>query len=146
MASPSPFRLPRRKSSFTDLATDDAGCKLMTMCQAHEDYLDNFDEVVRILKDHLAGIIKNIHRNNKIMVSDGKTSIFVPPPSEEGDNHGGELLRSYSECVDGNDHLILAREFKVHVEKDGIEVRCCIKRNVGGGIYSHDQQMAMITL
>ena len=77
------------------------------------DHLNDFDAVVKYLTNNLDKIIKEIHGFDKLLIDNGKTQVNAPPAPENGDSHGGLLLRSLSE-VEGSGGITYKREFKVH--------------------------------
>lgn len=141
----------RTSDHVCDMGADNACAKLMQLCAAEEDLVDNFDEVTHYLQKHLVDIIASIHHMDKdterLMADDGITQVCAPPAPEEGDNHGGLLLRTFSEKIEG-DHVALTREFKVHsVDAKKNEVRYVITRAKGPGAPAeHVEKKAFLTV
>lgn len=101
-----------------------------------------FNEVVAFLSEgdghNLWEIEKDVWGTDpekRLMVDNGHTMVNCPPPPEPGDNHGGLLVRTFSDRIahdeTGEENIVLQREFKIHDlgegEKPGfrrVEVRC----------------------
>jgi len=85
----------------------------MHLVDVEKEHLNDFNEVVAYLKEHLDEIINEVHSFDKLLLDDGKTQLNAPPAPEAGDSHGSLLLRTLSE-VEGPHGVTLKREFKVH--------------------------------
>jgi hypothetical protein len=112
--------------------------ELMKLAQADLDHMNDFNEVVEHLKKNTFEIVNYVHNMDRLMIDDGHTLLNCPPGAEEGDDHGGLLIRTYSEQVDKFNveaHPLLSREFKVHdlgTTNEGsnkVEIRCDVTRN-----------------
>jgi hypothetical protein len=95
------------------------------------DHTNDFEEVVRFLKENLDKVIKEVHGFDKLLVDNSKTQLNCPPPPAKGDRrHGNLLLRTLSEA-EGSGGITFKREFKVHNcgvdpdddEKHKVEIR-----------------------
>ncbi|KNC84456.1 hypothetical protein SARC_03320 [Sphaeroforma arctica JP610] len=140
-----PFRLVRRKSSYTDLADDDASCRLMNLCDTAN--LDSFEAVCDVVKDKSSAIVKEIHAKNKLLVSNGHTTVFAPPEPEQGDDHGNLVLRTFSESVDESEQTVMTREFMVHLEQGNkVEVRERRKSKASDGTFEYNEMQKIIDL
>ncbi|KNC86820.1 hypothetical protein SARC_01052 [Sphaeroforma arctica JP610] len=145
--SAKPFRLQRRKSSYTDLAENDGSSTLMTMCSTNDAYLDNFEGICSVVKDNVGKIVKDIHSKDKLLVSNGKCTVFAPPESEATDNHGNLLLRTFSEEVNEHDQCVMTREVMVHLEQGNkIEVRERRKSKTAIGTFEYKEMQKLINL
>ncbi|KAG5175081.1 hypothetical protein JKP88DRAFT_259242 [Tribonema minus] len=104
--------------------------------------LNDFQDVVTFLKEHLDDVINEVHGFDKLLVDDGTVSLNCPPAPENGDSHGGLLIRTISEqSPDKGEHIVLSREFKVHdlgksdsaANAHKVEVRCDVTRSAEEG-------------
>jgi hypothetical protein len=94
------------------------------------DHINDFEEVVRFLKENLDKVIKEVHGFDKLIIDNSKTQLNCPPAPEKGDSHGNLLLRTLSEA-EGSGGITFKREFKVHDcgvdpdddEKHKVEIR-----------------------
>eukprot|EP01134_Creolimax_fragrantissima_P006879 CFRG6879T1 len=133
-----------------DVGVDNACAKLMQLCAADDSLTDNFEEVTTFIRKHLREIITSVHNMDKdserLMADDGVTLVNCPPAPEPGDNHGGLLVRTYSEKIE-NEHIVLAREFKVHsIDENQVEVRYELTRDKGSATHDHIEQKVIITV
>ncbi|KNC86101.1 hypothetical protein SARC_01760 [Sphaeroforma arctica JP610] len=140
----------RASDHVCDMGAENTCSKIMQLCAAEEELVDNFDEVTHYLQKHLVEIIGSVHSMDKdqqrLMADDGITQVVAPPAPEEGDSHGGLLLRTFSEKIkDG--HVVLTREFKVHsVDAKKNEVRYELTRAKGPGNVEHTEKKAFLTV
>lgn len=94
-------------------ASHSPSAAFMHLVDVEKEHLNDFDQVVAYLKEHLDDIIGEVHGFDKLLIDDGKVQLNAPPAPEPGDSHGSLLLRTLSEA-EGPAGITLKREFKVH--------------------------------
>ena len=88
--------------------------EFMHLVDVEKEHLNDFNDVVAFLEQHLDDIINEVHGFDKLLLDDGKTQLNAPPAPEPGDSHGALLLRTLSEKEGPTPGITLKREFKVH--------------------------------
>lgn len=125
----------KNSPAWTDVSKKLFSAQLMSLCAASN--LNDFQDVVIFLQEHMDDVINEVHGFGHLLVDDGKVSLNCPPAPEDGDSHGGLLIRTISEqSPDGGEHIVLSREFKVHKlgksdadpKADKIEIRCDVTK------------------
>ncbi|KAJ3616444.1 hypothetical protein Zmor_011899 [Zophobas morio] len=136
-------------SSYVDLAKGNIVSNFMKIVRADDKNLSNFEKVVDFLRCHTYEIVRYVRNSEHLMLDDGHTLVNCPPPAEEGDDHGGLLIKTYSELVD-QDRIVYSRQFEVHelgnlyAGQHRIEIRSRIYRN--GVVSSEDNRTVEIDI